>query len=273
MKSYGLLYVEFISLFHSSPAEAGLIGLAFGIVAMLICECCSLRTVHTLTTHSPHTHHTLTTHSPHTHHTLITLTTHSPHTHHTPTTTHHTHTIKAPHSSHSACTHSPQDKLVTHHTLTTHTSTLTTLIILREFSLKACPRMNMEATQDENCVPLSDLNAPQASRVLSTSTHFASPRVLRTKWTWQRIDAFVFEIPFRLKRTRFAYCGALFLGSSGEFWADPGLGGAYHAQVPMSDPGLGGAYHAQVPMSDPGLGGAPLLRFPWRIQDWEEPLC
>ena len=39
VKSYGLLYVEFIRLFQSSPVETGLIGLVFGIIAMLICKC------------------------------------------------------------------------------------------------------------------------------------------------------------------------------------------------------------------------------------------
>ena len=38
MKSYGLLYVEFITLFQCTPTKAGLIGLVFGIVAMLICK-------------------------------------------------------------------------------------------------------------------------------------------------------------------------------------------------------------------------------------------
>ncbi len=42
VKSYGILYVEFINLFQSTPTQAGVIGFTFGIVAMLLCEYFSL---------------------------------------------------------------------------------------------------------------------------------------------------------------------------------------------------------------------------------------
>lgn len=62
----------------------------------------SLFSLHTRTTHPPHTHHTRTTHSLHTHHTP---TTHSPHTHYTQTT-------RSLHTHHTLTTHKP----MLHHT-------------------------------------------------------------------------------------------------------------------------------------------------------------